>query len=79
MLSFWLDECAAHWFVLSAGTKKYGAFYVVTRTRRPRRQPLREAHPQPQSFVTGCDIRFLAKTFYENYGIRPPHVVPEWN
>jgi glycosyltransferase involved in cell wall biosynthesis len=74
MLSFWLDECA---FIGSSFSKRKNIphfTWLLGQDARAGNRYMKLMQPQPSSLVAISD--FLAKTFYENYGIRPPHVVP---
>jgi glycosyltransferase involved in cell wall biosynthesis len=74
MLSFWLDECAFVGANFSRRKKIPHFTWLLGQDARPGNRYIRLMHPEASSLVAMSD--FLAKTFYENYGIRPPHVVP---
>lgn len=74
LFSFWLDECA---FIGDRFSKRSGLPHFTWLLGQDARQGnlyVKRIRPRASSLVAISD--FLAKTFEENYGIRPQHIVP---
>ncbi|NCI50620.1 glycosyltransferase family 4 protein [Sediminibacterium roseum] len=74
VFSFWLDECA---FVGATFCKRKNIphfTWLLGQDARPGNRYVRLLKPAASSLVAMSDL--LARTFYENYGIRPANVIP---
>lgn len=74
VLSFWLDECA---FIGAPFCKRKNIphfTWLLGQDARPGNRYVKWLRPEPSSLIAMSD--FLARTFHENYGIRPLHVIP---
>jgi glycosyltransferase involved in cell wall biosynthesis len=74
LLSFWLGECAllGHYFSLNYGIPHYT--WLLGQDAKKGNRYMRLMQPRADALIAISD--FLQKTFYENYGILPKHVIP---
>jgi glycosyltransferase involved in cell wall biosynthesis len=74
ILSFWLDECAMIGHHFSKRKRIPHFTWILGQDARPGNRFVRRISPTGESLIAMSD--FLARTFYENYSIRPKHVIP---
>ncbi|MES2372769.1 MAG: glycosyltransferase family 4 protein [Bacteroidota bacterium] len=73
LLSFWVDECAMIGHHFSKRKNLPHFIWILGQDARPGNRYVRQIAPKGESLIAMSD--FLARTFYENYGIRPKHVI----
>jgi glycosyltransferase involved in cell wall biosynthesis len=73
ILSFWLDECAMIGHQFSKRKQLSHFTWILGQDARPGNRYASQITPKGESLVAMSD--FLARTFYENYGTRPQHVI----
>jgi glycosyltransferase involved in cell wall biosynthesis len=74
LLSFWLGECAFVGKYFAKRHKLTHYCWMLGQDARKRNNYVRRVRPQPEELIAISDS--LAKEFFENYGIRPKHIIP---
>jgi glycosyltransferase involved in cell wall biosynthesis len=73
ILSFWLDECAMIGHHFSKQNNLLHFTWILGQDARPGNRFVKQIAPNGESLIAMSD--FLVRTFYENYGIMPKHVI----
>jgi glycosyltransferase involved in cell wall biosynthesis len=73
VLSFWLDECAMAGHRFSNRKKLPHFIWILGQDAKPGNPFVNKISPKSDSLIAMSD--FLARIFYDNYGIRPGHVI----